>query len=333
MANGVSENLIQRPGSRMAALIESMRISHWIKNSFVAAPIIFSGQFVQLQAWGRCLAAVTAYCLLSSSVYIINDIADRNRDRLHPVKRNRPVASGRLGIGSAMAAAVILLVCGLGIAVAVEFFTYDPGRPLHGMGLVVWTGLYLALNLLYSFWLKTRAMVDVIAVALGFVLRAMAGAAAISVPISPWLVICTFSLCLFIALAKRRSEILTLSVEQAAGSREVNRSYEPIDLEHMLTVSSALAIVTYALYCVAPQTVSRIGSAHMIWTIPLVVYGMFRYNRTTRMAARSDAVSVLVRDRIMWAVMIVYLAIVMLVLTFGAHDAVRPILDVQAGSR
>jgi 4-hydroxybenzoate polyprenyltransferase len=313
---------------RFAALIEAMRIPHWVKNGFVAAPLIFSGRFDSLSAWGRCLAAVLAYCLLSSGVYLINDIADRKSDQAHPVKKYRPIPAGRLSVQLAWLAAVVLLVLGLGLAAMVECVTYSPDRPLFGYELIVWTVSYLVLNLLYSFWLKNIAIMDVIVIALGFVLRAMAGAAAIVVPISPWLVLCTFTLCLFIALAKRRSELSTLSAEIAHASRPASLAYDQRDIEYMLTVSTAMAILTYCLYCVAPQTIQRIGSAHMIWTIPLVVYGMFRYNRVTRQAGDSDAVSVVLHDKVLWAVLAVYLVVVVLVLRFGSHPSVAAVLDV-----
>lgn len=328
----MSESATQdgRPsGNRLVALVEAMRIPHWVKNGFVAAPLVFAAQFGNLLAWGRCLAAVAAYCLLSSGVYLINDIADRQADRAHPIKKNRPIASGRLSVSAAVVAAMVLLMAGLGIAIVVEYFTYAPGRPLFGIELVVWTVAYLALNLLYSFWLKYIVIVDVIVVALGFVLRAMAGAAAIVVPISPWLVLCTFTLCLFIALAKRRSEVTMLEGDVASAARSVNRRYDRLDLEHMLTVSTAMAILTYSLYCVAPQTILRIGSAHLIWTIPLVVYGMFRYNLLTRKAARGDAVDVVLHDKILWLVMAVYLLVVILVLLYGWHPSVASVLEIR----
>ena len=309
------------------AILETMRVSHWVKNAFVAAPILFSQKFDRPEAWWPCLAAVGAFCLLSSGIYFINDVFDRGSDRAHPVKRLRPVASGRLSATAAMIAGLALLATGMGIAAAVSIRGAHLELPLRGAGLVIWAGAYVVLNLLYSVWLKSRVIVDVLVVALGFVLRAMAGAAAIAVLISPWLVLCTFTLCLFIALTKRRSEIAELPAESAAETRRVNRAYTQRDLDHMLTVSTAMAILTYSLYCLAPGTVKRFGSAHMVWTIPLVIYGMFRYSLLTRQAGGGDPVTVVLRDRVMWLVMVAYVLLTVAVIRVGSDPAVNIFLD------
>ncbi len=308
------------PPSRrgVAALIEAMRPTHWVKNVFVFAPVVFAHKFGQAAAWGQCLWAAAAFCLLASGVYLLNDVSDRRADRHHPVKRHRAVASGRLAPATAVLAGVALLILGLGRAA------------LGGMDLLVWACAYVAITLLYSYWLKKHPIVDVIIVALGFVLRAMAGAAAIDVRVSPWLVVCTFSLCLFIALTKRRSEIGSL--DDSAAARGANAGYDMADLNVMIAVSSAMAIITYALYCVAPRTVHQtVGSAHMIWTIPLVVYGVFRFNRVTSVSGR-DPIAVLVRDRAMWAVLVLYILMAGAVIQFGKCDALRNILDVYTPS-
>jgi 4-hydroxybenzoate polyprenyltransferase len=312
----------------MPALLAAMRPRHWIKNAFVAAPLLFAGLWDQAWAWIATLASVAAFCLLSSSVYLINDLCDRRADQAHPVKRNRPIASGRIRGGEATAAAVFLAAGAFAVLAAVVPAMRGRGaQPPAGLGLLVWGGLYFALNLLYSLWLKRLMIVDVLVVALGFVLRAMAGAAAIAVPISPWLVVCTLTLCLFIALAKRRGEIAEMPEGRAADARSVHRGYTPEFLEHMLTVSAAMAILTYCLYCLSPWTVARIGSANMVWTIPLVVYGTFRYYRLTLLARRSDPVRLLIRDRAMWAVLIAYALLSAAVIRYGSHAGVQDILD------
>ena len=311
------------------ALLEAMRPQHWVKNAFVAAPILFSGRFGEAATWAKGIPAVVAFCLLSSGVYLINDICDRQSDLAHPLKSRRAIASGRLGVKTAGWAAVVLGLLGFAVVCAVEILTYDSSQPLHGLGLLTWTVLYVVLNLLYSFWLKAHMIVDVLAVSMCFVLRAMAGAAAIAVPISPWLVVCTLTLCLFIALAKRRSEVAELSPEEATNARRVNMAYTGDVLEHMLGVSAGLAILTYSLYCLAPRTVSHIGSGHMVWTIPLVIYGTFRYYRLTSGHISGDPIVVLVRDRIMWVVLGVYVLLSAGIIKFGSHPAIRAILDVD----
>jgi 4-hydroxybenzoate polyprenyltransferase len=322
----------------VGALIEALRPSHWIKNGFVAAAILFSGRFMEPAAWALTLGAVGVFCMLSSGVYLINDVCDRRRDQAHPTKCSRAVASGRLSVGLAGMVGLVLLVGGMAVAAGVVLMTPDnfwrgaaDTVPLAGWGLVVWVGAYVLLNSLYSFWLKQHPIIDVIAVAMGFVLRAMAGAAAIAVPISPWLVICTFSLCLFIALTKRRAEIVDLSDDDLATTRRVNVVYSRVGLDVMLTVSAAMALLTYSLYSLAPETIRRLGSAHMVWTVPVVVYGLFRFNHLSR-SNGGDPVKVLVRDRAMWAVIGIYVLLVAAIVKYGGCDSVRNILGPSSGS-
>lgn len=319
----------------VAAALEAMRPRHWIKNAFVIAPILFSGRFDEAVAWVEALAAAAAFCLLSSAAYVLNDLQDRAADRAHPEKRRRAIASGRLSPGGAAATAVLSLAGGAALAAGLSAYLAAAGAAHHAWAFAGWVGAFAVLNGLYSAWLKHRAIVDVLVVALGFVLRAMAGASAIAVPISPWLVVCTFTLCLFIALTKRRSELAELPADVAGATRTVNRLYDPRDLEHMITASTAMAILTYSLYCLAPRTVhpESLGSAHMIWTIPLVVYGMFRYNRITRRAGYGDPVPVLLRDRVLWAVLIGYVAVAALVIRYGRMPAIRGILDAEVPTK
>ena len=193
--------------------------------------------------------------------------------------------------------------------------------------MLVWPLLYVAINLAYSMGLKHKAIVDVVIVAFGFVLRAMAGSAAIGAPVSPWLVICTFTLCLFLALAKRHSEINELDAQTAISVRPANTVYFKAFLDHMLAVSSGLAIMTYTLYCVAPRTVARLGSAHMIWTVPLVVYGMFRYWLISRRPGQGDPIVALLGDKVMWLVLAGYVMLSAAVIVWGSHPSAAGLLD------
>ncbi|MFP4138964.1 MAG: UbiA prenyltransferase family protein [Phycisphaerae bacterium] len=312
------------------ALPSAMRPHHWVKNLFVLAPIFFAGRFDSPLAWGHCGLAVASFCLLSSAVYLINDICDREEDRWHPDKRGRPIPSGRLSVGLATGSAVVLMVVGLGLAGTSVVWADWSVETLAGWGLLLWAGTYLVLNLLYSLWIKHHMYVDVIFIAMGFVLRAMGGAAAIGVGISPWLVVCTFTLCLFLGFTKRRGEMTQLADKTVEKTRRTNQSYQLRELDRLITISAGLAIMTYALYCLAPRTVQHIGSAHMVWTIPLVVYGIFRYDRLSRLRGRGDVVQLLMGDTVLWMVIGVYLAVAMVVVKFGDHPAVAPILDVQS---
>lgn len=299
------------------SILEAMRPAHWVKNLFVLAALPFSGKW---SAWPAALGAFAAFCLLSSGIYLINDIADRKADRAHPTKRRRAVASGRLSAAVAAGAAIVLLAAGAGIIACLAAWTAGAAGVL-----AFWAGAYVVGNLAYSFGLKRAPILDVLVVATGFVLRAMAGAAAIAVPPSPWLVVCTFMLCLFIALAKRRGEVAALG-DAAVEARSVHGFYNLSNLEHMLAVSAGLAILTYTLYCLAPHTVRRVGSAHLIWSVPVVVYGMFRYYCLTRALGDEDPVRILLRDRVLWLVGVAWLACVLVVLKYGRDPAVRDLL-------
>lgn len=316
-----------QPGNQLLSLLEAMRLPQWMKNAFVLAPLLFARKFADPTAWAFALWAVGVFGLISSAVYLLNDICDRQADRLHPSKRSRPIASGRLSVNVAAVAAAALAALGMAAAVGLTLTRerFSGGPP--AVALTVWAGIYLAINVLYSVWLKRKFVVDVIVVALGFVLRAMAGAAAIGVGVSPWLVVCTFSLCLFIALTKRRGELAALPAGAAGDVRAVNRIYRLEDLQHMLAVAASMAVLTYTLYCLSPATVHRIGSAHMIWTIPLVVYGMFRYNRVIQSAGVDDLTAVLLRDKAMWAVILLYVLLAGLVVQYGRLPLLSGLLE------
>jgi len=303
-------------GGMARGLVRALRIPHWVKNAFVLAALPFSGQLGSGSAWLTALGAAAAFCLLSSAMYLINDLADRRSDRTHPVKSRRPIASGQVPPALAGVTALALLAGAAALIAGQSLRLHTANAPLGGMGLALWAGAYLALNLGYSFGLKGRPILDVLIVAMGFVFRAMAGAAALHVDVSTWLVLCTLTLCLFIALAKRRSEIVVLG-DQAGRTRRVHRFYTLDNLDHMLAVSAGLAIATYCLYCTAPRTIANLGSPHMIWTIPLVIYGMFRYYCLTLQAGGDDPMRVLGRDRVMWLVVAAWIALVGAILQWG----------------
>lgn len=248
----------------LAGMIRSLRPAQWAKNAFVLAPLVFAGDLAVPGAVARSLAAFVAFCAASSAVYLVNDLRDRDQDRNHPLKRLRPIAVGTLPAGVAAVAAVVLAAGALAGAVLI-------GRPF-----AVVLGGYLVLQGLYSLWLKRVVILDALAIALGFVLRVYGGAAAVAVVVSPWLALCTIFLALFLAFSKRRHELVLLA-DEAAGQRGVLAQYSPVFLDQMINVVTASTVVCYALYAVAPETAAKHGGRTLLATVPLVLFGIFRY--------------------------------------------------------
>jgi 4-hydroxybenzoate polyprenyltransferase len=247
----------------VVAVLASVRPRQWVKNLFVFAGVIFSHKLFTMDVW-RALAAFVVFCALAGVVYLLNDVADRERDRAHPVKRFRPVASGALSVPAALAAAVVLGACALGAAAAL------------GRAFLLTAVVYVALLVLYSVKLKHVVIVDVLTVASGFVLRAIAGAVAVDVEISGWLLICTILIALFLALGKRRHEYLTLDAD-AARHRPILAEYSAALLDQMIAVVTASTVTAYALYTMSPETVAKFETRLLPATLPFVLYGIFRY--------------------------------------------------------
>jgi 4-hydroxybenzoate polyprenyltransferase len=243
-------------------LIRAMRPLQWSKNSLVFAALLFDKRVFQWDALWHTLAAAMVFSAVSSAIYLVNDVRDLHQDRLHPKKRNRPIAAGEVSPGQAMRVAVALLTVGLITAVAV--------RPEFAIVIVA----YIALMLAYSYGLKRMVILDVFAIAAGFVLRAVGGAVAISVPASPWLYVCTALGALFIGFGKRRNEIVTL--EAAAGHHRANlEEYSLPMLDQIIAIVSAAMLIAYSLYTFDAANVP--DSHAMMLTIPFVAYGLFRY--------------------------------------------------------
>lgn len=246
----------------------SMRPHQWTKNLVVFAGLIFSRNFHQKDLLLRSVAAFVVFCLLSGVIYIINDIADVEKDRLHPTKRNRPLAAGALSVPVAILAA---LVCGTGAL----FMSWRLGSGFFTVACV-----FCILNLLYSFALKRIVLLDVVSISLSFVLRAIAGVEALrdaepSIAISPWLLICTLFLSLFLAFCKRRHELTSL--ENAVGHRESLQEYSPILLDQLVSITAGGSVIAYAIYTIWPETVEKFGTTHLVYTLPLVLIGVMRY--------------------------------------------------------
>lgn len=271
--------------SIVGSYLRLLRPPQWVKNTFVFAAPVFARRIFEPPVLLKTLVVFAAFCLLSSVVYIVNDLADREEDRLHPRKRLRPIAAGLISPAPAIVVAVLLLLVSLTLLLYLS-----PAALLVGLA-------YLILMLLYSWTLKHRMLIDVITISMGFVLRALAGAVAIPVAISPWLITCTFTLCLFLGFSKRRCELAAFAdVNQAALHRPTLLCYSTDLLNHLLSVSAGIAVVTFLLYCMDERTVSSLGTNYLIYTAPLVVYGIFRYAMLVESGRVSGPTDVVLND-------------------------------------
>ncbi len=285
----------------MLPLLQALRPKQWTKNLLVFAGVVFSQHLGDRDLVLRAVAGFFAFSLLAGSVYIINDLRDLESDRQHPRKKKRPIASGRLS----PTAAKIGLVPILAIAVALSWWL--------GMPFMITALVYLAVNFAYSAGLKHQVVLDVFLVALGFVLRAIAGVqlllpVAPGTAISPWLLVCTFFGALFLALSKRRREVANAG-DHATRQRDVLRHYTPEMLDGMLLVSAATSLMSYALYTIWPATVEKFHTEALIATVPFVAYGIFRYLFLVRTAEKAeDPSQVLLSDRPLAICVLLYLA-------------------------
>ena len=249
--------------SMLPSLLRALRPQQWVKNLFVLAPAVFAHRLGETDAQVRSLLAFAAFCAAASAVYLVNDVRDREADRNHPLKRNRPIAAGRVSPRLALAVAAVLGAAAFASIAAL-------GR-IYGAILAA----YVALSLLYSWRLKHVVILDVMVLAMGYVLRVEAGAAAVGVAVSSWLLLCTIFVALFLAFSKRRHELLLLA-ERAPNQRRVLTQYSPAFLDQMINVVTASTVLSYALYCVAEESVAKHGRG-LLYTVPLVLFGIFRY--------------------------------------------------------
>ena len=252
------------PGSSLGFLLASLRPEQWTKNLFVFAGVLFGGLLFDIRAIVHATAAFLIFCALSGVVYLLNDLADRDADQRHPLKRLRPIASGNLSPRTAMVAAAVLGIVATGAALALS--------PVFA----ALAGAFVVLLVAYSFVLKHLVIIDALTIAAGFVLRAAAGAVAVSVPISHWLLVCTTLLALFLVLSKRRHE-LTLLADGATTHRPILNEYSPYLLDQMIAVVTASTLVAYSVYATSTETAERLHTSRLGLTIPFVLYGIFRY--------------------------------------------------------
>ncbi len=246
------------------SLFLSLRPGQWTKNLLVFAPLVFAVRLFDPPSVVAAVAALVVFCALSGGVYLVNDVADRDTDRQHPTKRHRPIASGDVPVKVALATALVLGAAALWGAFAL------------GWRLGAIATAYVGMQALYSGPLKHVVIIDVLIVAIGFVMRAAAGAVAIDVVISNWLFVCTILLALFIALAKRRHELVLLA-GRAVGHRRILGEYSPYLLDQMIAVVTASTLVAYIFYTIDPETAEKFGTPWLGLTIPFPLYGIFRY--------------------------------------------------------
>ncbi len=299
-------------GNRFQDWLTLLRLYQWVKNALLFAGYIFAGNFkLPLPQAVTDLAFVVgaffSFCLLSGAVYAVNDVCDREKDRAHPTKRNRPVASGRVPVPEAVGVAIGSALIGLLFALSVAWLNQSPLFFLAAVGYLVW-------GFLYSFWLKRLIIVDALGVAAGFVLRVVAGCLAIKVAVSPWLILCTLLLALFIAFSKRRHELLLMG-NNATAVRSVLSEYSPQLLDMFIAVTAAMTIMAYSLYTfTAPHVL--LGNTEEPWlmvTIPFVIYGVLRYLYLAYQKDIAGAPEQMVRDKpfvinlLLWAATVVLL--------------------------
>ena len=240
------------------------RPAHWIKNLFVLGPLLFSGKALDPPSLTQALLAFAAFCLVSSGVYAINDVMDRDADRLHPIKRARPVAAGRIATRSAVFGGLTLILAGLALASVIN------------RAVLLFIALYVSLNVLYMWRLKEIVVLDVFVIASFFVIRLLTGAAAIDVEPSVWLLLCGGLLALYLGFTKRRHELVLLG-DESAGHRGVLSQYTPAFLDQMSMVLLSVTVICYIMYTLESATANAVGTNLLSYSAAFVLYGVFRY--------------------------------------------------------
>lgn len=275
---------------KTVALVRALRPAQWVKNLFVLAPVLFGKVADRGDLAGRTFAVAAAFCALASALYLLNDVRDAEADRQHPVKKDRPVASGALAPGTALAMAAVLGP----LALLAVFLAAPAALPA--------TLVYAGVTVLYSLGLKRVALLDVFIVASGYVLRVLAGSAAAQVAPSHWLLLCTFFLALFLALSKRRSELAARGAASRASLKEV-----PVGLlEAFENIALGTTIVCYALYTVAPETIAWFKTDRLLVTVPIVLFGLFRWRLIESRGGGEDATSDLFTDAGLLATVVIW---------------------------
>jgi 4-hydroxybenzoate polyprenyltransferase len=295
-----------------AEIVLALRPHQWTKNLFVFAGLIFGQKLLDADAVLAAVLAFATFCALSGAVYLINDVRDRDADRRHPLKSHRPIAAGRISVGLALTVAALLTMAALATA-----FVLLP----VAFGYIA--AAYVVLLSLYSLSLKHIVILDVLTIAIGFVLRAWAGAEAVVVPFSHWLLLLMLLGALFLALTKRRAELVALA-GQASGHRPSLAEYSPHLLDQMIGIVAASTVLGYAFYTIDQETVAKFGTERLLWTVPFPLYGLFRYLYLVHQRAGGDNPSeVLLTDLPIIACVILWVAAVVLILYAPGPAVIR----------
>ncbi len=246
------------------AILITLRPQQWIKNGFLFAALLFSKKLLNPASILQAVLAFLSFCLVTGAVYIFNDLIDIDEDRLHPKKSKRPLAAGELDKNTAIIALAVFMTAGVAVAISLNW--------LFLLALLS----YVLLQLFYTLWLKHVVILDIFSIAMGFMIRVVAGGLAIRVDISDWLIVCTAFLSLFLAMGKRRHELLILD-KDAVLHRPILREYSPSLLDQMISVVTSSTLIAYCLYTISDVTAAKFGTRNLVLTVPFVLYGIFRY--------------------------------------------------------
>lgn len=284
------------------AIVKSMRPAQWTKNLAVFAALIFAQKFFSLPLLLRAAGAFLTFCVISGALYILNDLHDREEDRAHPKKSQRPIAKGEIRPSEALILFLVLAAAGLTAAFFLE------------RGFFVAVLVYFLLQIAYTFKLKQVVIVDIFVIAAGFVIRVVAGGLVIAVPISSWLIICTMLLALLLSMGKRRHELVLLE-EKAVEHRPILREYSAYLLDQMIAVVTASTLIAYCLYTISPETVAKFGTSNLVWTAPFVLYGIFRYLYLVHLKGKGGSPEeIIIQDKPMLLNIVLWIGAVILVL-------------------
>ena len=290
-------------------IITLIRPQQWVKNIFIFLPMFFFGSILNPNCWRACLLAFVAFSLIASSIYCLNDIMDVDADKKHPKKKNRPIASGKISIKNAYIIMGLCIFLSYAILISADYLDFFD----NGKLVITFCSLYLILNILYSLKLKTIAIVDVFIIALGFVFRVFIGGYAAGVPISHWIILLTFLLALFLALSKRRDDVLLYN-KTGEKARDNILRYNESFLNQATSIVASITMVCYILYTVSEEVILRTGTPYLYITSIFVLAGIIRYLQISVVDAKSGSpTKILLKDRFIqlcilcWGLLFIYI--------------------------